>query len=347
MLYAQGLVAVMTSREKAAAVVMGHIPSTNPTEASNYMRATGVGGFILMGANVGSTAEDVRALTAALTIDPALPPLIAIDQEGGDVSRLEWDTAASALSLASSDVAAVTAAFAERGAIVAQTGISVNFGVVADWTADPNSFISRRVLGTDPAAAAERVAAAVAGEADFVASTLKHFPGHGAAPGDSHQTIPLAEMSREQWNTTEALPFVAGIDAGAPLVMFGHLEYSAVDTAPASLSAVWHDILRDDLGFNGVSVTDDMGMLESSGLAQYQDPVENAIVAILAGNDLVLGVNYSSVERANAVIDGIAAAVESGRIPVERIDDAATRVLALRLSVPASAAPCPECAPAN
>lgn len=343
--YAATLVAGMTPREKAAAVVMGHVPTTDAAALADYMRETGVGGFILMRANIGSVPSEVRAVAAALTVDAALPPLLAIDQEGGDVSRLRWDDAPSALTLEGADAAVVADAFAERGAIVAESGLDVNFGVVADWTDDPASFIARRVLGTSAESAAGGVAAAVAGEAPFAASTLKHFPGHGAAPGDSHRTLPRTEMSREQWRAEEALPFVAGIDAGAPLVMFGHLVYSSVDGAPASLSPAWHDILRNDLGFTGVAVTDDMAMLEASGAPEYADPVENAVLALLAGNDLILGVGYSSAERANAVVDGIAAAVESGRIPLDRIDEAVTRVLALRLGLPPAAVACDDCTP--
>src|SRR3546814_6033834 len=137
---------------------------------------------------------------------------------------------------------------------------------ISDWSSDVCSsdlrsmFIFRRALGVDPAGAAERVGAAVAGEAGRVASTLKHFPGHGAAPGDSHAGIPETGETLDEWRDSDALPFAAGIDAGAPLLMYGHLRYTAVDPAPASLSPEWHRIAREDLGFPGVSVTEDLGV---------------------------------------------------------------------------------------
>ncbi|WP_309472629.1 glycoside hydrolase family 3 N-terminal domain-containing protein, partial [Microbacterium sp. H6] len=124
-------------------------------------------------------------------------------------------------------------------------------------------------LGIDSACAAERVAAATTAQEQFVASTLKHFPGHGAAPGDSHRAIPSSTMGREEWRATEAVPFEAGIDAGASLLMYGHLAYTEIDPLPASLSPVWHDIAREELGFTGVAVTDDLGMLLSSGDPAY------------------------------------------------------------------------------
>ncbi len=341
---AAALVAAMTPRQKAGAVVMGHLPSTDPAAVREYMEQTGAGGFIVLGANVAGSESALRALAEAASGEGALPALVAVDQEGGDVRRLKWDDFPSSLTLKTAPPEATAAAFSGRGSLVERAGIDVNFGIVADYTADPGSFIYRRSLGTDAAGAAPRVAAAVGGEAPFVDSTLKHFPGHGAAPGDSHRTIPQAAMSLDQWRAGEALPFRAGIDAGAQLVMFGHLAYTSVDPAPASLSTVWHDILRNELGFTGVAITDDMAMLEASGIPAYRDPVANAVAALVAGNDMVLGVAYSSVERANAVIDGIAAALESGALSPERLDEAATRVVALRLSsATAGALPCTGC----
>jgi beta-N-acetylhexosaminidase len=343
-------VASMTLREKAASVVMGHIPTTDPVTLQAYMTATGIGGFILMGANIPPDETGLRAVTAALTLDPAFPPLLAVDQEGGDVSRLPWDGFPSARQLKSEPPAAAQSAFAGRAALVQRAGIGVNFGIVADETADPASFIYRRALGTTPAGAAERVAAAVQGEGSAAMSTLKHFPGHGAAPGDSHQGIPSTPMSRADWASADGLPFQAGVEAGAPLLMFGHLAYTAVDSAPATLSAEWHRIAREDLGFEGVAVTDDLGMLQASGVPTYADPVGNAVAAIAAGNDLVLAVVFSSADTAPRMVDGIVAAVEAGTLPPERLDEAAERVAALRLRLAAEGrglVPCADCAPAD
>jgi len=343
-------VAGMTSREQAAAVVMGHVPTTDAAALRSYMETTGIGGFLLMGANIPDDEAALRALTAALTVDASLPPLIAVDQEGGDVSRLPWDTFPSALTLKGAPAAAVQDAFAARAALVRRAGIGVNFGIVADETDDPASFIYRRVLGTTPDAAATGVAAAVAGEAGAAASTLKHFPGHGATEADSHATIPATPLSFDEWRTTDAVPFAAGIDADAPLLMFGHLAYTAVDPAPASLSAEWHRIAREDLGFTGLAVTDDLGMLQASGDPRYADPAANAVAALAAGNDLVLTVVYSTADTAPGIVDAIVAAVDSGALPAPRLQEAAERVTALRLQLAAKGrglVPCADCAPAE
>lgn len=346
---AADIVAGMSLRERAASVVMGHIPTTDTAALHAYMQE-GLGGFLLMGANIPADEAALRAITDSLTIDPGMPPLVAIDQEGGDVSRLPWDDFAAPYELQEADAAAVQAAYAGRAQLVRQAGIPVNFGIVADVTADTGAFIHRRILGTTPTAAAERVAAAVHGEQGAVLSTLKHFPGHGAAAGDSHSSIPSTPMTIDQWRAADALPFQAGIAAGAPLLMFGHLAYTAVDAAPASLSAEWHRIARDELGFDGVMITDDLGMLQGSGLPQYEDPVANAVAALAAGNDMVLTVVYSTPETATSIVDGIVAAVESGALPAERLDQAATRVMELRLAVAAAGdgpLPCTTCAPAG
>lgn len=347
---AEKLVTEMTTSEQAASIVMGHIPTSDPAGLSEYMKGAGLGGFILMGANVPSTEDALRGVTGALTIDPALPPLIAIDQEGGDVSRLPWDDFPASSRLKERPAADASAAFAARGSLIARSGANVNFGIVADTTSDRSSFIFGRSLGADPQGAAERVAAAVTAEEQFVASTLKHFPGHGATPGDSHQLIPSTDLTLEQWQQADALPFIAGIDAGASLLMFGHLSYTAVDAAPASLSSRWHEIARDDLGFEGVIVTDDLGMLLSTGLDEYADPVANAVAALAAGNDLVLMIAHSTPDTASQLIAGITSAVEAATLPAERLQDAAERVMTLRLELAASGAvwaPCADCEPAS
>ncbi|HWL79206.1 glycoside hydrolase family 3 N-terminal domain-containing protein [Microbacterium sp.] len=340
------IVAAMSTRERAASVVMGHIPTTDAASLSSYMTQTGIGGFILMGANIPGDEASLRAITTALTPDPALPPLIAVDQEGGDVARLGWDPFPSALALKNEPAAAAQDAFAGRGALLLRAGIGVNFGIVADVAPDASSFIYRRALGTTPQASAERVTAAVAGEASASLSTLKHFPGHGAAPGDSHTLIPATGMPKAEWEAADGMPFRAGIDAGAELLMFGHLAFTAVDAAPASLSAEWHRIAREELGFDGVTITDDLGMLEASGVAEYRDPVANAVAALAAGNDMVLAVMFSTADTAMRVVDGIVAAVESGALPAERLEDAATRVTELRLELAAAGrgmVPCGDC----
>ncbi|MEN0085665.1 MAG: glycoside hydrolase family 3 N-terminal domain-containing protein [Leifsonia sp.] len=323
----------MTLRQKVASLFMLHAPGTDPAALRGFVDRYGLGGIILMGDNIPATPDALAAETAATRAsDPSLPPLVGIDEEGGDVTRLPWDSGPGAVQLRSQPPEATKQAFAQRAQLLKQVGITVNFGTVADVTADPSSFISDRVLGTDPASAAERVAASVAGQKGVVLSTLKHFPGHGETDADSHLTVPTAAIDLGRFGAQDEPSFRAGIDAGADLVMFGHLVYSGVDAQPASLSAAWHRILTDRLGFHGVSITDDLRMLQDTGLPQYQDAGANAVAAVAAGNTMVLMVQGAEVDP-GAMIDAVTAAVADGRIPAAQVDAQAGKLLALRHSL--------------
>lgn len=325
-----------STEQRAASVVMATVSTTDPAVAGAFVQQLGLGGFIVMPPNVSGDPTQLATLTAALMADPALPPLVSIDQEGGTVSRLHWDPAPGADTLKSVDPAETAAAFASRAVTLGEVGVTVNFGIVADVAPDPWSFIYSRQLGVGFDDAAARVTAAVTGEQGEmldIASTLKHFPGHGAAPGDSHSGVPTTDLPLEAWRSTHAMPFAAGIDAGARLLMFGHLAYSAVDPAPASLSPTWHQIARDELDFTGVIVSDDLGMLLDSGVPEYADLTAVTIAVLSAGTDLALLVRGSDVTTVAGVIDGISAAVDAGTLPAERLREAAIRVTTLRLEL--------------
>lgn len=339
--YADARLASMSLRERIASLVMIHVAGTDPAPLRAALDRTGAAGLIYLGDNVPGSAGELARSSAALARDPGLPPLLAIDQEGGVVRRLPGDDLPAARALRDAPPDAAEAAFAARADLVASAGVSINFGIVADVTADPRSFIRSRVLGADAAAAAPRVAAAVRGEEGRVLSTLKHFPGHGAVAGDSHVSLPETGMPLEEWRATQAPPFAAGIDAGADLVMFGHLRYSSVDAAPTSLSAEWHRILRDELGFGGVVVTDDLTMLQNSGDPAFADPVANGVAALRAGNDLLL---YVGAVDVGALADAAVAAVEAGEIDADAITASARRLLELRRELSGRTGPFIECA---
>lgn len=331
--YADARLANMTLRQKVASLFMLHAPGTDAAALRGFVDRYGLGGMILMGDNIPATPEALAAQTATMRAsDAALPPLIGIDEEGGDVTRLPWDGQAGGDELRGQGPDAARQAFAARAALLKQVGVNVNFGIVADVSADPGSFIADRILGTDPASASARVSAAVTGERGTVLSTLKHFPGHGETDADSHHVVPTTPTTRAEWEARDLPSFRAGIDAGADVVMFGHLIYSGVDALPASLSPTWHRILADEVGFHGITITDDLRMLQDTGLPQYQDPGENAVQAIAAGNTMVLDVIPTGSDP-DVLIDAVVAAVRSGRIPPARIDADARALLVLRHSI--------------
>jgi beta-N-acetylhexosaminidase len=324
-LYAHDRLASMTLEQKVKSMLMVHVAGTQPA-ASAPASYRGVGGFILMGDNIPSSLAQLKAETAALSTETGLPVLVATDQEGGIVRRIPTDNAPSAAQLRALAPSAAFDAFAQRGALLASVGVSVNFGIVADIANDRSSFMFERSFGSTGADTAARVSQAVLGESQ-VLSTLKHFPGHGAAPGDSHFSIPSTSIQLSDWRTSHALPFAAGIEAGAPIVMFGHLAFAAVDGVPATFSNRWHEILRDELSFDGISITDDMGMLERSGVPEYSDQVTNAVRAISAGNTMLL---YVSPVDVSAIVLAVTRAIDEGTLDESTIDDATLKLLTLR-----------------
>ncbi|KGM15410.1 hypothetical protein N867_08625, partial [Actinotalea fermentans ATCC 43279 = JCM 9966 = DSM 3133] len=223
------------------------------------------------------------------------------------------------------DDAATRDRFARLGADLAGLGITMDFAPVADVTvgaADPT--IGDRSASADPAVAARTVVAAGRGLLDGgTVPVLKHFPGHGSVTADSHVGLPVQPAGVEQLAARDLVPFGAAVDAGAPVVMMGHLDVVQLDPGvPSSLSPAAYRLLRESLGFDGVAVTDalDMGAVPSGA------PGEEVVRALAAGADLVL--KPRDVGAAHAAV---VAAVQSGALPRERLEEAATRVVALQL----------------
>lgn len=322
----------LTPRQQVASVFMFHYPGTDGDAIRGFLEEIQPAGVILMGDNIPDEEDIVATMVDSWQKTVDLPFLVGIDQEGGVVSRIDSDPAPGALELQDGPPELIEEAFRDRGRRLRQLGINLNFGIIADHTDDPHSFIYDRILGTTPALAARGVEAAIKGEHGLVYSTLKHFPDHGAAPGDSHTMLPSTDISLEQWLSSGALPFEAGIKAGVELIMTGHLRYQSIDEIPVSMSKKWNDILRDDLGFDGVIVTDSMLMLEGSD--EYPDTVANDVAALESGASLVLdlsGLDGDDVNRhAHAVIDGVLDAIDTGLLDKDTVRDASKRVWKLR-----------------
>lgn len=331
-------IASMSLRQKVASLLILHRSTTDTTTLQNYLEEYQPGGIIFMGDNIPPTLGDLFVMTTKLQTNIRFPYLLAIDEEGGVVSRIAADIYLAASDLKFQPVSFTKNAFYQRSLLLRQVGINLNFGIVADITDNPNSFIYQRVFGGNPFQVSEQIAAAVDGANGITLSTLKHFPGHGETEGDSHTSIPVSGISYSRWREKDAVPFIQGVKAGAQFVMFGHLVYSDIDSKPASLSTRWHQILKERVGFTGISVTDDMVMLQQSGDLRYANPVENAVNALKAGNMMLLfvldhGGGESDVNPTN-IIDGIVDAVKSGSLNEATINRNTRRVLELRYSLP-------------
>lgn len=321
----------MTLRQKVSNLLILHTSGTNLDSIKEYLQKYQPAGLIFMKDNIPSTLDELSEMTKQLQTNPELPYLFAIDEEGGVVSRLDDDTFPAANELKSQPPSATESAFRQRSNILNQAGMNLNFGIVADTTSNSSSFIYKRVFGGDPTLVSKHVRAAVRGEKGFVLSTLKHFPGHGEAEADSHFSIPTTNITMEQWQKNDNPPFLGGIKEGAQFVMFGHLAYIQIDTLPASLSTKWHETLKDEDNFKGVSITDDMIMLQQSGDQNYLDPVKNAISALNAGNTILLyvldhGGGATNIDP-DIIIDGIVKAVNNGEIDIKIINENTRQVL--------------------
>jgi len=322
----------MSLKEQVASLFIFHKSGYNKIDLKKYVDTYKPGGLILMGDNIPSGQTDLKDMISYIQSESEYPLLIAIDQEGGVVKRIESDNFLAPTDLQYYQPSVTKDNFKNRSKILKDLGINLNFGIVADATYNQNSFIYLRTFGGNYTEVSKRVAEAAIGSKGLTLTTLKHFPGHGETSYDSHNLIPETDISHDLWKSTDALPFVAGINSGADFVMFGHLIYSQVDSLPASLSQKWHQKLNE-LGFDGLTITDDMIMLQQSGDDRYQDPIKNTIRAINAGNTMILFVldngGVSSIEP-DTIINGVLKAIDSGKIDKKIIEKNARQVFRLR-----------------
>ncbi|HEY8482956.1 MAG TPA: glycoside hydrolase family 3 N-terminal domain-containing protein [Spirillospora sp.] len=292
----------------------------------------GVTLFALTG-NVPSP-ESLAALTAQLR--KAGDPFVAIDEEGGDVTRLGGHRTGSpypgnaALGVVD-DPELTRRIYRSLGAELAEVGVNVNFAPSVDVnTADDNPVIGTRSFGSDPALVARHAAAAVTGTQEAgIAACAKHFPGHGATVDDSHLSVPLVDADLDVLEHRELVPFRAAIEAGVHAVMTGHLNLPAITHGvPATLSPeAITGLLRERLGYQGVIVTDALDMEGASGAIGIP---EAAVRALIAGADLLcLGPNEHA-ETVQAILAAVDAAVRDGRLSPRRLQDAAERTGRLR-----------------
>ncbi|HYX88220.1 MAG TPA: glycoside hydrolase family 3 protein [Gaiellaceae bacterium] len=304
-------------------------PGFDGTSVPDWLRrwlAEGLGGVVLFARNV-PDPEQTAALCADLRRErPRL--LVAIDEEGGDVTRLEAAAGSSFpgnLALGAVDDVALTRRVAAAIAgELASVGIDLDLAPVADVVVDPaNPIVGVRSFGSDPELVARHVAAFVEGvQSRGVAACAKHFPGHGETEADSHVELPVADADRVTLLARALPPFAAAVEAGVRAVMTAHIRFPALGGDPATLSPELLGLLRDELGFKGLVVTDALEMRAISGTLGVE---EGAVRALAAGADaLCLGAGGAptEVERAHA---SIVAAVRSGRLPEERLQDAAAR----------------------
>jgi beta-N-acetylhexosaminidase len=316
--------------ELAATVLQpGFVGTTVPDWVRRWL-GEGLGGVALFARNVESPAQVAR-LTAQLRAERP-DVIVAIDEEAGDVTRFESRQGSSRpgnLGLGAIDDPALTEAVAhDLGLDLAHAGITLDYAPDTDVNSNPdNPIIGVRAFGAEPALVARHSAAFVRGlQSAGVAACAKHFPGHGDTSVDSHHSVPVIDRSRELLEAVELVPFRAAIAAGAQSVMTGHLLVPAYDAElPATLSPrILTDLLRHELGFDGLVVTDG---IEMQGVRRTYGLEGASVRALAAGADAIcVGGDHADEHTAIRLRDAIVAAVRSGALPEQRLREAAERV---------------------
>lgn len=305
------------------------------------LEAYPVGGLCYFGANITGDQQlrDMLARTRemCLEVGAGVQPFLTVDEEGGSlVARVansgcfEVEQVGDMAEIgATGDPARAARVGSVIGSYLHEIGFNVDFAPVADVLTNPdNPVIGPRSFGSDPELVSDMVAAEVTAMLETgVLPCIKHFPGHGDTMGDSHTGAVYSDHTREEIEQREFLPFQAGMAAGCPLVMIGHIETPnfAADGLPASLSSIMMtDVLRGQLGFEGVIVSDSFVM---GAITQQYDSATVAVKYLQAGGDIIL-----IPEDFKAAYAGVLAAVQDGVLDEARIDASVLRILEVKAS---------------
>lgn len=300
------------------------MPGPGLDDGSRALLERGIGGVVLFSANITAAAQ-LSGLTAELRRCAPGSLRIAIDHEGGHVTRIgapvtRFPSAMAIGATGSEDLAHAVAHAA--GEELAALGIDVNLAPVLDVATDPrNPSVGARSFGSSTEAVARLGAATIRGYRDAgIAATAKHFPGHGRTPIDSHVALPTVTGGLDELRRSDVPPFRAAIEAQVDLVMASHVAYEGITGGlPSTLSApIMQDLLRDELGFGGLLVTDAMGM---RALADRHAIPEACVRSIAAGADTVM-----PIEHQHEVLDALEAAIASGELPERRVTEALARI---------------------
>ncbi len=327
---AQEILDSMTLDEKIGQMFFVRCPEEN---AADVVSQYDIGGYILFARDFkNQTSEDIKNTISSYQKASKIPLLIGVDEEGGTVNRISKYTEFRDTPFESPQelyneggFELITSDTAEKCNLLKSLGVNVNLAPVCDVSTDKTAFIYNRTLGKDAATTSEYITDVVTEmKANQIGSALKHFPGYGNN-GDTHTDIITDNRSLDAFGNNDFLPFKVGIAAGADIVLVSHNIVTAFDKEkPASLSPNVNYILRNELGFNRVIMTDDLSM---EAIKQYIGDSDAAVEAVKAGNDLLCCTDFET--QIKAVVD----AVSSGDISAERINTSAKRIIQMKLDL--------------
>lgn len=289
-----------------------------------------VGGIVYFAKNIQSE-DQLKEMISNTQLYSKYPLFIGVDEEGGTVSRIADSGLAARVDSAQAigqtlDAANAYQAGSTIGAYLSNLGFNLDFAPVADLANVENSIMASRSYGADAASAAPFVTNMMLGlKEQRITACLKHFPGLGSTAEDTHNELAVSNRTAEEFRAEEFAVFQAGIDAGAEMIMVGHMAAPSLtgDNTPASMSsAVVTDILRNELGFEGVIITDAMNM---SVISEYYEADQSAIMALKAGCDMIL-----MPDDFELAYNGVLQAVQDGVISEERINDSLRRIYRIK-----------------
>jgi beta-N-acetylhexosaminidase len=307
--------------------LFGFPDKTISTETIALIQEKHIGGILILGYNIESNTQ-LKKLISDIQSYSDIPLFVSIDQEGGTVARLKENTI---LTIAQKDITDENHAFTiakERGKLLKDLGINMNFAPVIENATNTEAFMYQRVFRGDSEYIAKMAKASIQGYTDSqIISVAKHYPGHGNSISDSHQTLPSILITDNQWEEyTYPFKYIIEEEVGES-IMIGHILFPNIDSNPSTISyEILNKKLRIELNFNGVLITDDMLMKSLEDIGEYEEVAKQSLQA---GSDILIYSGLPDVQ--NKVYEYILQAVENGEIDKEDINEKVLRILKLKI----------------
>jgi len=287
------ILAEMTDEEKVGQLfIFGFDGTTLSPEKKEFLQKNKIGGVLLLSKNISDEIQ-LKKLVDEIQATNNIPLFISIDQEGGAVSRIQWDER---LSRAQSEIKDPEEAYRvgeERGKILKELGINMNFAPVVEYITNPDSFMYNRVYTGSREDVSKKSIATIQGyTASQVLAVPKHYPGHSNTSPDSHYYLPVVDIDNSQWEEY-INPFTTILEqTDVDALMVGHIKYPQIDNSPSSISSeIINNRLIEQLNYNGLVISDDMEMNALENLDTYTNIAKQAL---LAGNDILIYSKYSN-----------------------------------------------------